>query len=80
MRALLVATFGVIALGLVWWAGWTHAGAGLLSHQTVSHGDVVCVQVVTSARDPKTGYIKQFPTPCDVPAGWEVIQNDVPGL
>ncbi len=33
-----------------------------------------------SARDPETGTIKVFPHPCDVPEGWEVIQNDVPGL
>lgn len=41
---------------------------------------VVCAQVLTSARDPKTGAITEFPTPCDVPKDWEVIQNDVPGL
>ena len=40
----------------------------------------VCIQVVTPARNPDTGQIKEFPTPCDVPEGWEVIINDVPGL
>ncbi len=29
-----------------------------------------CIQVVTPAKDPQTGLCKQFPTPCDVPAGW----------
>lgn len=41
---------------------------------------VVCAQVITPARDPQTGTIKEYPTPCDVPDGWEVIQNDVPSL
>lgn len=40
----------------------------------------VCIQVITSARDPKTGAIREFPTPCDVPDGWETVQNDVPTL
>lgn len=42
--------------------------------------ETLCAQVVTSARNPSTGDIKVFPTPCDVPKGWEVIQNDTPGL
>ena len=40
----------------------------------------LCAQVVTPARNPSTGEIKEFPTPCDVPEGWVEIQNDVPGL
>ena len=40
----------------------------------------ICAQVITPARNPETGDIKEFPTPCDVPKGWEVIQNDIPGL
>jgi hypothetical protein len=47
---------------------------------TNDQSGVVCAQVVTSARDPKSGTIKQFPTPCDVPDGWVVIQNDIPGF
>lgn len=39
-----------------------------------------CAQVITPARDPKTGTIREFPTPCAVPQGWELIQNDVPSL
>lgn len=41
---------------------------------------VFCAQVITPARNPDTGDIKEFPTPCSVPEGWEVIQNDIPGL
>jgi len=41
---------------------------------------MVCIQVITSARNPETGEIREFPTPCDVPDEWEIIQNEVPGL
>ncbi|MBM3257576.1 MAG: hypothetical protein FJY98_04665 [Candidatus Liptonbacteria bacterium] len=34
---------------------------------------MVCIQVITKARDPRTGETKEFPTPCDVPQGWEVV-------
>lgn len=37
----------------------------------------VCIQVITSARNPETGEVKEFPTPCDVPEGWEQV-NQVP--
>lgn len=32
-----------------------------------------CIQVITRARNPQTGEEKDFPTPCDVPEGWEKI-------
>ena len=42
----------------------------------VENGDdgEVCIQVVTDARNPLTGEKRSFPTPCDVPAGWEKIE------
>ena len=30
----------------------------------------VCIQVITPACNPTTNQIQDFPTPCDVPAGW----------
>lgn len=33
----------------------------------------VCAQVITRAKNTKTGEIKKFPTPCDVPAGWQIL-------
>ncbi len=33
----------------------------------------VCIQVVTSATNPDTGEVVDFPTPCDVPEGWEAV-------
>lgn len=38
---------------------------------------VVCIQVITPARNPQTGEVREFPTPCDVPAGWEVVRNNL---
>lgn len=32
-----------------------------------------CVQVITPARNRQTGEVRDFPTPCDVPEGWEII-------
>ncbi|MBI4040106.1 hypothetical protein HY389_01995 [Candidatus Daviesbacteria bacterium] len=37
-----------------------------------------CIQVITRARDPKTGEIRNFPTPCGVPPGWIILPP--PGL
>lgn len=34
----------------------------------------ICTQVITPARDPETGEVREFPTPCDVPVGWEVVK------
>lgn len=35
--------------------------------------DELCIQVITQARNPVTGEIREFPTPCDVPEGWTRI-------
>lgn len=48
--------------------------------ETVTSDSELCAQVITSARNPETGDIQEFPTPCDVPKKWEVIQNDIPGM
>jgi len=34
----------------------------------------LCIQVITPARNPQTGETRDFPTPCDVPEGWEIIK------
>jgi hypothetical protein len=33
----------------------------------------ICIQVVTTAKNTQTGEVKNFPTPCDVPEGWEAV-------
>ena len=39
-----------------------------------------CIQVITNAKNPETQKCEEFPTPCDVPAGWvkcdEEIENE----
>jgi hypothetical protein len=84
-----------LVLALVAYALWQGAKDGALlpgntpsaneQGQTVPAQDeqddmTVCIQVITPARDPKTGTITEFPTPCDVPDGWEIIINEEPSL
>lgn len=38
-------------------------------------GGEICLQVITPAKNPDTGEIVDYPTPCDVPEGWEVVQE-----
>ena len=33
-----------------------------------------CIQVITPARNIQTGEVRDFPTPCDVPEGWELVK------
>lgn len=63
-----IATIIVLVAGLV----------GLLIYwQYKSGSDLFCAQVVVRARNPLNGEIKEFGTPCDVPKGWEEIENSV---
>lgn len=32
-----------------------------------------CIQVIAPARNRATGEVKEFPTPCDIPDGWEAL-------
>ena len=45
----------------------------MLSGFKFLNGDVACIQVITAARNPQTGETKDFPTPCDVPEGWTIL-------
>lgn len=51
-----------------------------LANASFEHSGDVCIQVITPARNTESGEIREFPTPCEVPAGWEVIRNDVPDI
>jgi len=35
----------------------------------------ICIQVITPAKNPITGECKEFPTPCDVPPGWQKVKS-----
>jgi hypothetical protein len=37
--------------------------------------EIFCIQVITPAKNPITGECKEFPTPCDVPPGWQKVKN-----
>jgi hypothetical protein len=39
-----------------------------------------CIQVITPAKNPQTGEVRDFPTPCDVPEGWEKTESITPSL
>lgn len=32
-----------------------------------------CIQVIAQAKNPQTGEMRDFPTPCDIPEGWQKI-------
>ncbi len=36
----------------------------------------MCAQVITDARNPETGEVVSYPTPCDVPEGCDVLESD----
>ncbi|MCH7758933.1 hypothetical protein IID20_01070, partial [Patescibacteria group bacterium] len=36
---------------------------------------VICIQVITPAKNPRTGECRRFPTPCDVPADWQKVER-----
>ena len=35
----------------------------------------VCAQVIAPAQNPLTNECRTFPTPCDVPEGWQIVQS-----
>ena len=37
--------------------------------------EMMCAQVMTPARDPSTGDCVVYPTPCDVPEGWDIVES-----
>ncbi len=48
----------------------------LTAPKPIAAGDdgTVCAQVITPARNNATGELRDFPTPCSVPAGWTVTR------
>lgn len=35
----------------------------------------ICIQVLATAKNPATGEVRTFPTPCDIPQGWVKIED-----
>ncbi|MEK7063591.1 MAG: hypothetical protein AAB955_02800 [Patescibacteria group bacterium] len=72
----------VALLVYLFWPSLTQAPVAETNTETPTENEetTICAQVITPAVNPDTGEIREFPTPCDVPEGWEVIENDIPGL
>ncbi|MEK7458830.1 MAG: hypothetical protein AAB663_00295 [Patescibacteria group bacterium] len=55
---------------------WVFHSGGKTSDVTPQSSDgdetEICAQIITPATNPDTGEVVDFPTPCDVPEGWEV--------
>ena len=47
------------------------AAAGAPNTQEPRNG--ICIQVIAYAKNLATGEVRQFPTPCDIPKGWEPL-------
>lgn len=43
--------------------------------ENASKNDEICIQVITPAKNLETEQCKEFPTPCDVPEGWEKVES-----
>ncbi|OQY42553.1 MAG: hypothetical protein B6242_16020 [Anaerolineaceae bacterium 4572_78] len=51
----------------------------LIAEEVVTSGEeddstAVCIELITFAKNPKTGTVIDFPTPCDVPDRWKIIE------
>jgi len=56
---------------------WPFGSALLPIENNIENKDnVACIQVVTPARNKTTGEVKDFSTPCDVPPGWEKLDDE----
>lgn len=73
MRKFLTYT-AVVAIALI---GGFYAFNSYIYHEKKADSEgKMCAQVLTDARDPSTGHVETFPTPCDVPDGWEVLTGE----
>lgn len=68
----------VVGTGLIVWSFTREQVPEPLRDPAIPDDDgQMCAQVITSAKNPETGEVVEFPTPCDVPEGWEVQQPNV---
>ncbi len=66
-NTLIVALIGLVVLGI--------GGYIFMGNSNTNTEEKLCAQVITPARNLATGEIKEFPTPCDVPEGWETVAS-----
>ena len=60
----------LVLIGAGWYLFYKQLGTGGAPEET---DDILCAQVITPARNPETQQVMDFPTPCDVPSGWDVL-------
>lgn len=66
----------ILGIVLIWWSLQDVAKKANEEAAKDDEGEI-CIQVITPAKNSETGEVKDFPTPCDVPEGWEVVQSNV---
>jgi hypothetical protein len=66
---------GVIFAAVVGAVYWQKYGGSANPATPPKNEEVVCVQMIQLARNPQTGEERIFSTPCEVPAGWEKINE-----
>lgn len=62
----------LVAGALILQNGWS--GSSVESENQNPMSDKICAQVITRARNPATSEEQDFPTPCHVPEGWQVVE------
>ena len=50
---------------------WLFIGSGI----SFGSSDQVCSAVITQAKNPISGVVREFPNPCEVPVGWEKVDQ-----
>lgn len=73
--AVLIVVYGVVANAQGWWPFMSQESGDRSSE--LEKENEVCIQVITRARSPETGEERDFPTPCDVPEAWEILEPEV---
>lgn len=73
MRNMKKVLLSILILVAVLVGGFYALNSYIYHQKQAGNSDPACAQVLTDARDPKTGHVGTFPTPCDVPGGWEVL-------
>lgn len=58
----------------IWRNAFREANSNLANPTTVP-SETVCAQVITPAKNNTTNECRDFPTPCDVPAGWTKVDS-----
>ena len=72
MRKIITGAVVVVALAVF---GFYLLNSYIYKQKQADNGED-CPQVLTDARDPETGEIHTFPTPCDIPEGWDRLETD----